>query len=367
MLSVLAKHLALDSIAGPFASTLRMTVCDYNAVPKNTHAPRKAIASGRERGIIRCDRSAMRLKRWQRLTVFGVATIMAWLIVSAVVAWKLSSRPKPWFAEPKPTWEGVAIEGCRLKTSDGQEIGAWFLPTDEHRTGVVVVHGMGGSRSGMAEKIRRIRMLGYTVLAISARAHGDSSGDRNDAGYSSRHDVHAAVEFLRQNRPRRPVVVLGESLGSAAAIFDANDSRGAVQGYFLEAPYRDLNTAVWNRVEMRLPPPLSHIGYAGLRLWTPVFVSDATAIRPVEHIADIPDNVPVVIVASEADRHARIEEARELYSRIQSHCRLLVVPDAPHCGVFGRYPKRYMEALVQLLEKVEQRAHQVPTLPLPPP
>jgi alpha-beta hydrolase superfamily lysophospholipase len=196
-------------------------------------------------------------------------------------------------------------------------------------------------------------MLGYSVLAISARAHGDSSGDRNDAGYGSRRDVHVAVEFLRQKRPGRPVVVLGGSLGSAAAIFDANDSRGAVQGYFLEAPYRDLNTAVWNRVEMRLPPPLSYIGYAGLRIWTPVFAPDAAAIRPVQHMGDIPENVPVVIVASEADRNARIEEAQELYSRIQSHCRSLVVPDAPHCGVFAKYPERYISALVQLLEQVE--------------
>ncbi|MFI5379036.1 MAG: alpha/beta hydrolase [Tepidisphaerales bacterium] len=309
----------------------------------------------------------MRISGWRRLAVVGVAVVLAWLIVSAVVAWKLTGRPRPWFAEPAPVWEGIAVEDCRLKTSDGQEIGAWFLPTDEHRTGVVVVHGLGGSRSGSTEKIQRIRLLGYSVLAISARAHGDSSGDRNDAGYSSRRDVHAAVEFLRQKRPGRPVVVLGASLGSVAAIFDASDSRGAVQGYFLEAPYRDLNTAVWNRVEMRLPTPLSHIGYAGLRLWTPVFVSDAAAIRPVERIADIPENVPVVIVASEADRHARIEEARELYSRIQSHGRLVVVPDAPHCGVFGRYPERYMQALARLLEEVETRTHQVPTPPLPPP
>ncbi len=295
----------------------------------------------------------MRGNRRQRLLKLGLATVVVWLIVSAVVAWKLSSRPRPWFAEPKPTWAGIVIEECRLKTSDGQEIGGWLLPTDEHRAGIVMIHGLGGSRSGLMAKMRRIRMLGYSVLAISAQGHGDSSGDRNDAGYSSRHDVHAAVEFLRQRRPGRPVVMLGESLGSAAAIFDASDSHGAVQGYFLEAPYRDLNTAVWNRVEMRLPPPLSHIGYAGLRLWTPVFVPDAAAIRPIDHITGIPENVPVVIVASEADRHARIGEARELYSRIQSHGRLLVVPDAPHCGVFTRYPERYIEALTQLLEQVE--------------
>ena len=84
-----------------------------------------------------------------------------------------------------------------------------------------------------------------------------------------------------------------------------------------------------------------------------MFAPDAAAIRPVQHMGDIPENVPVVIVASEADRNARIEEAQELYWRIQSHCRLLVVPDAPHCGVFAKYPERYISALVQLLEQVE--------------
>jgi len=31
---------------------------------------------------------------------------------------------------------------------------------------------------------------------ISLRAHGDSTGDFNDVGYSARHDVVVAVEFL---------------------------------------------------------------------------------------------------------------------------------------------------------------------------
>ena len=90
---------------------------------------------------------------------------------------------------------------------------------------------------------------GCSVLMISHRAHGDSTGEFDDAGYSARRDVYAAVEFLEQRRPGRPVIVDGNSLGSAAAIFAAGELGHRVAAYILESPYQDLKIAVWNRVD----------------------------------------------------------------------------------------------------------------------
>ncbi len=84
------------------------------------------------------------------------------------------------------------------------------------------------------------------------RAHGDSSGEFNDIGYSARLDVVAAVEFLERRRPARPILIHGTSLGAAAATFAAEELGHRVHGYVLECPYRDLRTAVWNRAEKAL-------------------------------------------------------------------------------------------------------------------
>ena len=52
-------------------------------------------------------------------------------------------------------------------------------------------------------------------------------------------------------------------MGSAAAVFAAGELGHRVHGYILESPYQDLKVAVWNRVNVALPPVLSHAAYAG--------------------------------------------------------------------------------------------------------
>ena len=105
------------------------------------------------------------------------------------------------------------------------------------------------------------------MLAITLRAHGDSTGEVNDIGWGARHDVVAAVEFLRKKFPGRPVFVVGRSMGAAAAIFAAEELKTDVAGYFLEQPYKDLTSAVWNRLQNHLPPVLDWVAYCGMRLW----------------------------------------------------------------------------------------------------
>jgi alpha-beta hydrolase superfamily lysophospholipase len=87
---------------------------------------------------------------------------------------------------------------------------------------------------------------GYAVLMISLRCHGDSTGNYHDVGYRARYDIHAPVAFLEARRPGRPVIVIGNSMGAAAAIFAANELGNRVHGYVLESPYQDLKVAVWN-------------------------------------------------------------------------------------------------------------------------
>src|SRR5207245_6234762 len=100
-------------------------------------------------------------------------------------------------------------------------------------------------------------------------AHGDSSGTYNDLGYSARHDVLAAVAYLEQRRPGRPIIIQGTSLGAAAAIYAASDLGDRISGYILECPYRDVRTAVRNRTTAYLPFLVDRLAYAGLTLAGP--------------------------------------------------------------------------------------------------
>ena len=120
------------------------------------------------------------------------------------------------------------------------------------------------------------------------------------------------MSFLEKRRPGRPLIVSGNSMGSAAAIFAAKELGHRVHGYILESPYQDLKVAVWNRLDVSLPPGLSHVAYAGMRAVGPLFIPHMDKISPLEAAGGIPDDVPVLILAGDADRLARVDEAQAI-------------------------------------------------------
>ena len=251
-------------------------------------------------------------RRGVRWLVGITIVLLAWLTVSSAVAFRLTRRPKAWFPEPAPQVAWGSIRDQRLRTSDGQDIGAWFVEgkDGDNTPQILLLQGNKGSRANSLKRAEFLASAGYPVLMISLRAHGDSTGDFNDVGYSACHDVVAAVEFLERKHPGRSIVVMGVSLGSAAAIFASQELGRRVHGYILESPYQDLKTAVWNRTQTYLPPVLAQVDYTGLRAVGPFFLPNLEEIAPLRAIDGIPSDVPVLIMAGLADRLARPDEAK---------------------------------------------------------
>lgn len=188
--------------------------------------------------------------RWLRRSFVGLGMAVAfWLLSSYAVAYRLTRRLHAMRSEPVPPITWGTIESFRLSTPDGEDLGAWYV--DGNPTGPVVflLHGHGGNRAHGLGRGEMAASWGCSVMMISLRAHGDSTGDFDDIGYSARHDVVSAVEWIQENHPNRPVVIWGQSMGAAAAVFAARELGERVRGYILECPYQDLRTAVRNRTE----------------------------------------------------------------------------------------------------------------------
>jgi alpha-beta hydrolase superfamily lysophospholipase len=241
------------------------------------------------------------------------------------------------------------MESLRLPTADGQQIGAWFVPGPGSGPAVVLLHGNGGSRRTSLPLAEFFAARGCSVLMLSLRAHGDSTGEVNDIGYGARLDVVAAVGYLERRCRNRPIIVQGMSLGAAAAIYAAEELGTRVAGYVLEAPYQDLRTAVRNRVENHVPAPLDRVAYAGLALTGPLVLPQLDRMAPVEAIGTIPASVPVVLLAGGRDREARPEEARALYRRVAAHGRLVWFERAGHESYYAQDPSLYRKTIDVLL------------------
>jgi dipeptidyl aminopeptidase/acylaminoacyl peptidase len=137
----------------------------------------------------------------RRLRWLGICTLLLsalWLLGSLIFVYVLTRRPHAPFAEPAPAIAWGSLEEYRLHTSDGETLGAWLYRGPSDGPSVVVLHGNRGCRRDGLTAAEFFAGQGCSVLLVSLRAHGDSTGEINDFGYSARHDVVATVEFLEK-------------------------------------------------------------------------------------------------------------------------------------------------------------------------
>lgn len=143
------------------------------------------------------------LKRWtiRRLAVWatvavGSATVV-WLGGCAWLLKDFTSRARNVYAEPIPAALEDVLQPVRIKTSDGEDLGAWFWPGQKDRPVAVLLHGNGADRSACLIQGQLLQSIGCGSLLVTVRAHGDSTGAKNDIGYSARLDVRAIDVIAR--------------------------------------------------------------------------------------------------------------------------------------------------------------------------
>ncbi|MCA9113127.1 MAG: alpha/beta fold hydrolase [Planctomycetaceae bacterium] len=290
--------------------------------------------------------------------MLALCVLFGWLTSSAIVTWRLTHRDSPREIEPLPTIPDAKVEDLQLRTTDGETIGAWLFRGESDNPCVIVTHGRGSTRRHRLKEITILVNSGYPVIALTHRALGDSTGEIDDAGWTGRHDVIAAVQCAEREFPGQPIVILGQSMGSAAAIFAARDLQERVSGYILEQPYNDLDTAVWRRLQHYLPPFFDSIAYWGMNFWAPVLLPfDIDDVSPEQFAEMIPDSVPVVILCGSDDPQCPLSDVEQVFARVESHGELIVFEADSHAPLIDSSPTQYRSTLLTLLHQMDDSQH----------
>ena len=207
----------------------------------------------------------------------------------------------------------AVLPGARdvvLETSDGLELGGWFVPgRSPDAATVLVANGNGGHRGMRAPLAQALSDEGLGVLLFDYRGYGGNPGTPTEDGLAR--DVRAARAHLVEEAGVRPdrLLYFGESLGAAVVTELATEHPPA--GLVLRSPFVDL-------------PSVAAVHYPLL----PVRALLWDRFPVAERIARV--EVPTTVVHGSADSIVPPEQSRAVAGAAARLHRLVEVPGADH-------------------------------------
>lgn len=231
----------------------------------------------------------------------------------------------------------TVLPGARdvlLRTDDGLELGAWYVPASgrDRRAAVLVAPGNAGNRSGRALLAARLSAEGLGVLLVDYRGYGGNPGSPSEEGLAR--DVRAAHRYLVEQAgvPPHRQLYFGESLGAAVVTRLATEHPpGAL---VLRSPFTDLASVAQEHYPV-LPARLL------LRDRYPV----------VEQLRRLP--VPTIVVYGSADTVVPPQQSRSVAAASPRLLRSVVVDGAGHNDLGWLHGSPLIDAVNELVARFE--------------
>ncbi len=214
----------------------------------------------------------------------------------------------------------LGAEDVWLRAADGVKIHGWWVRSEGSRLATLFLHGNAGNIGHRGPHIREIAAAGSDVLIIDYRGYGRSQGRPTEQGLLL--DADAAYEYLAARG--KPIVLHGESLGSAVAVELATRRRAA--GLVLETPFTSLRAEA-GRVLPVLGP---------LVVWG--FDSKSRIARL---------HVPLLVIHGDRDITVPYRLGRELYDAAPGPKSFWTVTGADHNDIIDVAGPEFRERLRQ--------------------
>jgi pimeloyl-ACP methyl ester carboxylesterase len=235
-----------------------------------------------------------------------------------------------------------------LTIADDLKISGWLIKNDSTRDAAILFHGHGSQKGSLIDQARYLRSLGYSILLIDFRAHGDSDGTTCTVGYNETEEVKTAFEFMREKGYEK-IVLYGSSMGAAAVIKAVRDYQLDAHKLILEMSFGSLPDAVKGRMRiMGLPgSPLSQM----LTFWGGVEHGYwAFNFSPCDYATEL--KMPVLVQWGDKDLRVQRYETECIYNNLGGQKKMVVYEGAGHQSLY-KYDALKWEGEVSAFLKTE--------------
>ncbi|HEY8667268.1 MAG TPA: alpha/beta fold hydrolase [Tepidisphaeraceae bacterium] len=261
--------------------------------------------------------------------------LSSWQKVKIVLTGVTLPRP---YNPVGPEAFGLSYKTVNFAVADGTTLEGWVIPADKPKGTFIGFHGYATAKCSLLGEAKVFHELGYSVLLVDFRGSGGSGGNVTTIGYREADDVAATVAYAQANLPARPLIVFGQSMGSAAILRAVAHNNVHPDLLLLESPFDRLFTTVQNRFHtMGLPAfPLANLltfwggvqqGYSGFKH------------NPAEYAASV--HCPVLLMHGRHDPWVTDSETASIFQGFAGEKQLDIFEQVGHEPYLDHEPEHW--------------------------
>lgn len=255
------------------------------------------------------------MTRTARNLLITLALVYAGLVG---ILWAVQDRfIYPGVYQSVPSWvemsRPVSVERVTVPVGDGVDLAVLYRAPDLGKPTVLVFHGNAGYPEDYGFLYKSWAGSGYGIVAPGYRGYPRSTGTVSAEGILS--DALAIHDWAARRHPSSPLVVFGQSLGTASAVHVA--ANRTVKAAVLVSPFKSMLSVVSDKM--------------------PYFPVSLTLRSPLRNDLEMGKvRSPVIIFHGDRDDLVPLSSGQALAALAPVKPRFVVVKDAGHIdGLFG--------------------------------
>lgn len=263
--------------------------------------------------------------------------------------WRLFSGPR----QPRSfitEYPAFPYDTVTLKTQNGIFIDAWYAKPDSAAKGTVIFfHGIMANKGMLLAEAAEFRYLGYNVMLVDFRAHGNSGGHITTIGVKESEEVKLAYDHIVQLGEKN-IFLYGSSMGAVVVAKAIADYDLKPAGAFLDMPFASMQSHL--RARARL------LGFRGfgekpfgflVTMWIGIERGfNGFKDQTTRYVSKI--NCPVLMQWGAADSYVLKSETDRIYSALASSGKKLAIYDqAGHESLLQNDPVKWRMEVEEFL------------------
>ncbi|QUI23884.1 alpha/beta hydrolase [Vallitalea pronyensis] len=237
-------------------------------------------------------------------------------------------------------------------------IGHAFCQDSQEKKFMVVVHGVTCSKEYGHGYIALFLKMGYNVIAMDSRYHGESGGHDISYGYYERYDLQKIMAYIKDTYGNDSHIgIHGVSMGAGIALMYAGSIEDGADFYIVDCPYSDFYEEARYRVQydFKHVPSFARkfivgIGDMAIRLRSGFSLKD---VRPIDHVHKITS--PILFINTKEDMYIPPEMSQELYDKKRDSKHMYWVEKGGHAMAYTEDPEMYQQEIERFITKYVEK------------